>query len=219
MNKQLTLNIRLRDDATFGNFVGSAADRVQHADGVVFVFGSEGTGKSHLLQALCHHVNQTDDTSIYLQDPGSYSPDILSSLDSFSLVCLDDIESSIGDESWEVALFHLINSIKDGGSRLVISSGVPATAFDFKLPDLASRLRAAVAVETDSLSDAQKLEVLKVRASRRGFTLNDEVAKFILDRAPRDMNHLVDLLTKLEVETLRWQRKLTIPFVKKTLQL
>ena len=122
MNKQLKLNIRLRDDATFANYIGSAADRIQHADRVVFVFGAEGTGKSHLLQALCHRENLRGGTSIYLQDPGSHSPEILNSLESFSLVCLDDIDSAIADNAWEVALFHLINSIKDGDSRLVISS-------------------------------------------------------------------------------------------------
>jgi DnaA family protein len=219
MNKQLTLNIRLRDDATFGNFVGSAADRIQHGSGLVFVFGASGTGKSHLLQALCHSVNQDGGTSIYLQDPGSHAPDILGSLDSFSVVCLDDIETSIGNEAWEVELFHLINSIVDGGSRLVISSSLPASSLEIKLPDLASRLRAAVAVEIDPLTDLEKLEVLKIKANNRGFTLNDEVARFILGRASRDMNHLVDLLSKLEAETLRLQKKLTIPFVKQTLQL
>jgi len=219
MNKQLTLNIRLRDDATFGNFVGSAAGRIRYGAGLVFVFGAEGTGKSHLLQALCRSVNQAGGTSIYLQNPGSHPPDILGSLDSFSLVCLDDIETSIGNEAWEIELFHLINSIVDGGSRLVISSNVPAASLQIQLPDLASRLRAAVAVETDSLTDTQKLEVLKIRANNRGFALNDEVARFILGRASRDMNHLVDLLSKLEAETLRLQKKLTIPFVKQTLQL
>ena len=102
---------------------------------------------------------------------------------------------------------------------LVISSRHTAANLVFKLPDLASRLRGAVAVETDILSDTQKLEVLKIKAGNQGFELNDEVARFILGRASRDMNNLVDLLEKLESETLRLQKKLTIPFVKKTLQL
>ena len=74
-------------------------------------------------------------------------------------------------------------------------------------------------IETDVLDDKEKVGMLMRRASNRGFTLNDEVARFILDRSPRDMHHLIELLGKLEMETLRQQRKLTIPFVKKTLQL
>jgi DnaA-homolog protein len=219
MISQLALNIRLRDDATFENYIGDAARKIQGTDRIQYLWGPSGSGKSHLLQALCHKANVKQEESIYLQDPGSHAPEILDSLESFSLVCLDDIHQITGDESWELELFHLMNSVKDGDTRLVVSASSPSARLNCVLPDLASRLRAAVAVETDALDDQQKLGMLKRRADNRGFTLNDEVARFILDRSPRDMHHLVGLLAKLEVETLRQQKKLTIPFVKKTLQL
>jgi len=219
MNSQLTLNIRLRDDATFENFVGSAASKIQTTDRILYLWGQAGSGKSHLLQALCHKANMKKKDSIYLQDLGNHQPEILHSLEAFSLVCLDDIHQVIGNQSWELELFHLMNSIKDGQTCLVVSASAPSARLNIRLPDLASRLRAAVAVETDVLSDQEKLGMLRRRASNRGFALNDDVARFILNRSPRDMHHLIDLLGKLEMETLRQQKTLTIPFVKKTLQL
>ena len=219
MSSQLALNIRLRDDATFENFVGSAAGKIQGADRILYLWGQAGSGKSHLLQALCHKVNVKKKDSIYLQDLGNHSPEILYSLESFSLVCLDDIHEVIGNESWELELFHLMNSVKDTSSRLVVSASTPSARLNIRLPDLASRLRAAVAIETDALDDQEKVGMLMRRASNRGFALNDEVARFILGRSPRDMHHLIELLGKLETETLRQQKKLTIPFVKKTLLL
>ncbi len=219
MSNQLALNIRLRDDATFENFVGSAAGKIQGTDRMLYIWGQAGSGKSHLLQALCHKVNAKKKDSIYLQDLGNHSSEILHSLESYSLVCLDDIHKVIGDESWELDLFHLMNSVKDGDTRLVVSASTPSARLNIGLPDLASRLRAAVAIETAALDDGQKVGMLMRRANNRGFALNDEVARFILDRSPRDMHHLIELLGKLEMETLRQQKKLTIPFVKKTLQL
>ncbi len=219
MSSQLALNIRLRDDATFENFVGSAAGKIQGTDRILYLWGQAGSGKSHLLQALCHKVNAKKKESIYLQHLGNHSSEILHSLESFSLVCLDDIGEVIGSESWELELFHLMNSVKDGSTKLVVSASTPSARLNIVLPDLASRLRAAVAIETDALDDKEKVGMLMRRASNRGFALNDEVARFILDRSPRDMHHLIELLGKLEMETLRQQRKLTIPFVKKTLQL
>lgn len=219
MNNQLTLNIRLEDDATFENFIGSAAGKIQGTDRILYLWGEAGSGKSHLLQALCNKANVKNKDSIYLQGLGKHAPEILHSLESFPLVCLDDIHEVIGNEYWELELFHLINSVKDGNTRLVVAASTPSARLNILLPDLASRLRAAVAIETDSLDDQEKLEILKTRAGNRGFALNDEVARFILDRSPRDMHHLIELLGKLEVETLRQQKKLTIPFVKKTLQL
>ncbi len=219
MNSQLALNIRLRDDATFENYVGSAAAKIQGADRILYLWGLTGSGKSHLLQALCNKARLKKKDSIYLQDLGNHSPEILHRLESFPLVCLDDIHEVIGDENWELALFHLMNSVKDGNTQLVVSASIPSARLDIQLPDLASRLRATVAIETEALDDQEKLGILKLRARDRGFTLNDEVARFILDRSPRDMHHLIELLGKLEEETLRQQKRLTIPFVKKTLQL
>ena len=219
MNNQLALNIGLRDEATFSNFIGRAGAKIQRNERISYLWGLTGSGKSHLLQAMCHHVNQRDQVSIYLQGLASYSPKILHSLESISLICLDDIDEVVGNEDWELELFHLINSVKDGSARLIASAPVPSAKLNVRLPDLTSRLRAAVAVETDVLDDQEKLRVLERRAASRGFALNEEIAKFILDRSPRDMHHLIELLGKLEVETLRQQKKLTIPFVKKTLQL
>ena len=59
MSQQLTLGIRLRDDATFDNYFTAQNDQVVHdlqmqKEPYVFLFGANGTGKSHLLQAACH---------------------------------------------------------------------------------------------------------------------------------------------------------------------
>ena len=219
MNSQLTLNIRLRDDATFENFIGSAAARIQGKERLHYIWGPAGSGKSHLLQALCHQVNSENGDSIYLENLKLNSAEIVQSLESFSLVCLDNIDEILGDEEWELAMFHLMNSVKDGAARLIVSASVPAAKLICNLPDLASRLKAAVAVETGTPGDEEKLIMLKKRANNRGFELNDEVARFILGRAPRNMRHLIELLGRLEVETLKQQKMVTIPFVKKTLQL
>ena len=216
MKEQLTLNFRLRDDATFDNYIGSAASKLREAEHLTFLYGSPGSGKSHLLQALCH---ETAGSSIYLEDLGSHQADILHSLENISLICLDDIDDVIAMESWQIALFNLVNYVKDGSGRLIIAANKPASAIDCTLPDLATRLNAMVAIESELPTDSEKLAILTRRAHQRGFELNDEVARFILGRAPRNPGHLIKLLEKLEVETLRQQKIVTISFVKKTLQL
>ena len=63
MSQQLTLGIRLRDDATFDNYFSGQNDQVVHnlqmqEEPYVFLFGADGTGKSHLLQAACHETGK-----------------------------------------------------------------------------------------------------------------------------------------------------------------
>ena len=87
------------------------------------------------------------------------------------------------------------------------------------LNDLRSRLNSAVAVHTDWLSDQEKLQALQRRAKFRGFTLDDDVGHFLLDRLPRNMGSLMEILGRIELETMNQQRKATIPLVKRMLGL
>jgi DnaA family protein len=85
------------------------------------------------------------------------------------------------------------------------------------LPDLKSRLSLLPAFQVNVLSDQQRVEALQLRAGHRGLELPDETAGFLLNRSRRDMASLYELLDKLDLEALRAQRRLTIPFVRQVL--
>lgn len=213
--RQLALDITLREDATFANYVGDAKLRIDHPGQLVYVWGPRQTGRSHLLQACCQDVAG----GIYLAGLQKLSAQILEQLDAMPLVCLDDIDLIVGQAEWEEALFHLINGLKDGGKRVIVAACQAPRQLPVKLPDLHSRLLGAVAVETDTLNDAQKLAVLQQRARGRGFALSDDVGQYVMSRAARDMSNLVTMLEQLERESLRYQKKITIPFAKQVLSL
>ena len=215
MIEQFTLDFKLSPDAVFANYVGDAAARVRASHGWCLVWGTPGSGRSHLLQAACHDESR----SVFFGQLARLSPEILRDLEHRRLVCLDDIDEILGDPEWEEALFHLMNGIKDRGGRLLMSAATPANQFATRLPDLESRLKAATAIQTDVLDDRQKLTVLMQRARSLGFELSEEVGRFILSRSPRDVTALIDMLKRLELETLRQHKRVTIPFVKRTLEL
>lgn len=215
---QLPLDIKLREDATIANYVGGAGGRLLASDGVIFVWGPPGTGRSHLLQGVCHDVLARGGQAIYLSELSVYAPDILSELHALDVVCLDDVQNIVGEDEWEVALFHLINHVRDTGGKLVIAANQPSIQLAVQLGDLRSRILAAPVIETDTLDDLQKIELLQGKAVRQGFELSEEVARFILSRTNRDIPSLIDLVARLELETLRYQKRVTIPFVKQVIE-
>ncbi len=223
MARQLPLEIRLREDATFASYIGSAGERMLAADEVVgLVVGLPGTGKSHLLQAACHHARQQNRRSVFLELSPDLTPDILVGIgEQFDLVAIDQVEQVLGGHEaaveWEVALFHLINSMKDRGHQLWIAFNTVPGEEQVALADLRSRLLGAAIVETDRLRDDEMLQLLQEKAVRQGFDLSDEVARFILNRTDRRPRALVDLLHAIEVATLSRQRRVTIPLVKAVL--
>jgi len=219
MKGQLALNFHLATEATFYNYIGHAAEKISALSGLVYLCGPSQSGRSHLLQALCHTANSNKKSAIYIERLWDQGVELLNGLESISVITIDDIDNVIGDPDWELALFHLINAVKDKKGCLVLSAKTPANRLSVNLTDLRSRLVSAVAVYTDHLSDPDKLRALQRRAESRGYTLDDDVARFLLGRVPRSMGSLMEVLGQIELATLVQQRKVTIPLVKRTLGL
>jgi DnaA family protein len=219
MKTQLPLRLRLANHTHLEDYVGSAAEKLSRLDQLVYVFGAHGSGKSHLLQGLCHEAVAQKKRALYLASLDTLDPTLLDGLEHMDLVCLDDIDTVIGNDDWQIALFHLINGCRDAGNRLVISGAQAVTHLDIVLGDLQSRLRGAYLVQADQLTDDDKLKVIRIKSARRGFDMGEEVCRFILGRSQRDMHHLAHLVEQLDQETLRRQKRVTIPFVKEALGL
>ena len=219
MTRQLALKFRLDDHARLDDYVGEAGSKLVHLSGFIYLSGSKGSGKSHLLQGTCHRAVSEGLSTIYLTALSILKPGVLDGLEHVDLICLDDVDDVLELADWQRALFHLINAVKDAGNTLIVSSTHPVSALKLGLGDLDSRVKGAYLLSTDLLDDEQKLEVIGRKARRRGFDMSQEVCRFILGRSRRDMHHLARLVDQLDEETLRRQKKVTIPFVKAALGL
>lgn len=223
---QMVLGVKLRDDAQFDNFHGDrnrvAARRLEvvcdqpAGAPVVVICGDSDTGKTHLLQAACHFAEQRRQSAvcISIRELAPFGPEALAGLELHDLVCLDDLDLVAGDDHWEEAVFHLYNRVLDrGGLLLVALSEVPA-ALPFGLPDLGSRLAHGLLIQLGVYRDEDRLRILMARAEQRGMVMSEDVASFIMRRAPRRLGDLLGLLDTLDENSLQAQRRLTIPFVK-----
>lgn len=222
MHEQLPL-FRPRTDASFANFVVTAANAVsihalqqwlqQSTGGVFYLFGANGVGRSHLLQAACR-----DMAAIYLpltelknENPAA----VCEGLEYADIVCLDDIDAVLTERAWCEQLFHLYNRLLAADKKLLVSAQTSATALQCVLPDLQSRLSWGGVFRVHALDDAGTAEALKIRAHERGFDLADDVIAYILSRHARDMDTLLALLHTLDLSSLAEHKRITIPFVRR----
>lgn len=230
MIQQLPLGLKIKAAARFSNFVAGPNDELldqlrlsANGSGEPFflIWGSSGSGKSHLLQAACHQAASQGRTAAYLslQEYSNLRPELLDGWDAYDLVCLDDVDAIAGQRQWEEAIFHLYNRIRERGSALVVSSYSAPAHLQLCLPDLRSRLGWGLMYQVKSLDDHQRLQALQLRAQQRGCEMPDETGRYLMRRLPRDMPVLFDLLDQLDEASLVAQRKLTVPFVKSVLGL
>jgi DnaA family protein len=234
MFKQLPLSVHLRVDATFDNFYipGSnqvAVDALQYfcktpTEHFFYLWGADGSGVSHLLQAVQHYSQALNIQYLPLAELLSadldYSPDdVLSGLESLDLVVVDDLQMLAGIESWEHAFFHLYNRLRDAGKQLLVGANMSPRALPVGLADLDSRLQWGVSYQLHALSDSDKKLAILSRANAMGMRLGEEVLQFMLNHCSRDLRSLMESLQVLDQASLAEQRHLTIPFVKQVLAL
>ncbi|MGV6860111.1 MAG: DnaA regulatory inactivator Hda [bacterium] len=228
--KQLPLPIQLTERTTFDNFLAGdnapAMDCLREAvenanEPQVLIWGQKGRGKTHLLQAVCHHAASQGLRPAYipLSDGLSCAPDMLDGMERMDLVCVDDVDVVATRALWEEAVFGLVNACRQSGCTLVFSSTQPPGDAGIELPDLRSRLMWGPVFHLQGLNDANLKRSLRRRAEARGLTLDDAVIKFILDRLPRDYGSLIAGIDRLDTEALAQQRRVTVPLVKEALGL
>lgn len=230
MNKQLSLAIKLNDEATLDDFNWKNNELLQQQltqilklqeDKILYLWGIKGSGKSHLLQACCQAVNLTQ-SAIYLPLTllKEWGPQAIEGLEDQSLICIDDIDAIATDPLWEEALFHLYNRIKDKEHSVLIISGTQTPLnSSIQLPDLRSRLSWGLVIQLHELDDDEKINTLKLHALKRGFYLPESVGHFLINRCSRNMHDLHQLLNRLDDASLQAHRKITIPFVKEILKI
>ena len=227
--EQLPLALQLRDDATFDNYfiadnallVDQLRRQLECGERYIYIHGANGSGRSHLLQAACHRAGQLDMASVYLplNELQDYSAQqLFDGLEQVALVCLDDIHCVAGKPQWEQALFSVFNRLAEHRVHLLVAADCAVRKLGIELPDLASRLSWGTLHHIKTLTDQQRIDALQFRAAKRGLEVNDEVAQFIYHRCQRDTETLLCVLDRLDKASLKEQRRLTVPFVKTTMQ-
>jgi len=226
VTRQLPLRIGFTQRAGFDNFIRRRNEELlasleqwlngDRQDAVFYVWGTAGSGRSHLLSAACAWMEIQGRSFGYmsLEEIRALPAGTLEGLEQRELVCLDDIHRAAGHAQWEEAIFHLFNRLKAAKGRLLVTSETSPAALPLELEDLRSRLAWGLTYRVEPLDDVGKRALLTQQAAERGLELSGEAASFLLSRCPRDTRALVSMMDRLDLAALAAQRRLTIPFLR-----
>jgi DnaA family protein len=202
--KQLLLDIQPLAPASLDNFIAGSNEEALHSlkmaiDGAnearfIYLWGAPGSGKSHLLQA-CHDLALERD---------------------LPLSVVDDVNTL--DEEAQIELFNYFNQLRASGGILITSGNAAPTQMGLR-DDLATRLAWGLVYQLHPLSDEEKAKALKTHAKERGMKLPDEVVDYCLRYLRRDLPTLMAVLNALDKWSLTEKKPVTVPMLKKLLQL
>ena len=102
----------------------------------------------------------------------------------------------------ETELFHRWNRAQEAGTALLLVNGA-AGPWTIALPDLASRLGAALHLEVGPPDDAMLAELIALHAEARGLSLGPDAAAYLVPRCERShlaVERLVETIDRLSLE-------------------
>jgi DnaA family protein len=221
--QQLALDIGLASGPTLANFfAGPNEAALQHlqlwsgsptrSPVPTYLWGPEGSGKSHLLEAVRAALREQGGKIGWL-DPSVAEPPEFD--EDWAAVLLDDVQHYSAVQQ-HAAFNWFVNA--QGLQRWVLGAGTLPPADLSLRDDLRSRLGWGHVFQLQLLSEAERRAVLRQQADARGIFLSDEVMDFMLRRFSRDLASLVQLLDHLDGYALQTQRAITIPLIKSMLE-
>lgn len=206
---QLSLNLEIKHDANLSDFAGPGwmaiidAVRQMHVGLMrqLYLHGSPATGKSHLMSAICESFLEIDKSAIYLSLNELVYTDVnvLSSLETFDVIAIDDLEILEESPQWQEALFHLINRSREGQRQLLFAANKPASELPFQLTDLLSRLMQAPSFRVPDGHDIRDRQtMLESILKRRGWQFDERIMNHLLTEGPHRIGAMMDVLNYIQ---------------------
>ena len=158
-------------------------------DGRLVLWGPAGCGKTHLLQVWAARHG----AALHLPDGPPTRP-----------VAIDN-----ADRAPERSLFHLLNAASEAGLPVLLTARRPPSRWDIALPDLASRLRAATAVEIRPSEDSLLRDLLASQLADRQLRVDDAVQDWLIARLERTPAAIRDAVDRLDAASLATSGRFT----------
>jgi chromosomal replication initiation ATPase DnaA len=168
------------------------------------LFGPARTGKSHMLRATAAAQGWRLLSGRALTTALALAP--------AAGTALNDAEASP-----EPALFHLINRCAEARAPLLLAAREPPARWKVALPDLASRLRATLAVGIGAPTDKLLAGLLAKHLADRQLRIAPEVQEYLLARLPREAAAIAAAVAARDSAALAEGVTITRPFARAVL--
>lgn len=221
--QQIALDMGLGSSPSLQNFhAGRSVDALAHlklwtastqpSPVPTYLWGEQGSGKSHLLHAASQALCSQGATVGWLD---AASPADTPFEENWSAVVMDDVH--LYDTEQQHLAFNWFVNAQTARVWVLAAGLVPPADLPLR-EDLRTRLGWGHVFALHALSEAERRAVLRQEADARGIFLSDEVMSFMLVRFSRDLASLMQLLDQLDRFALAQKRPITIPLVKAMLE-
>ncbi|MCD4701172.1 MAG: chromosomal replication initiator protein DnaA [Candidatus Aegiribacteria sp.] len=213
----------LRSNYTFDHFVVGPSNQLAHAGALavsrevgstnynpLFIYGGVGLGKTHLIQAIAHHLRHEGSNRTFryistellvetfikcvLQNDYTSFRKLFHGIDYF---LMDDVQFLKGKVETQEAFFHRFNELHQQGKQIVLTSDRPP----HELPDLPERLisrfQSGLVADIKPPEYETRLAILQLLVRDEELDVNLDVLDFIASSIRKNVRQLSGVIHRL----------------------
>jgi chromosomal replication initiator protein len=210
----------LNPNFTFDTFVIGPSNNFAHAASVavaqaparaynpLFIHGGTGLGKTHLMQAIGHHVLSTSRASVCYLSSETLLNEYINALQdrtliqfrkkyrSVDLLLIDDIHFLAGKDRLQEEFFHTFNVLFDSHKQIVMTSDRPAGEITGLEQRLVSRFEWGLVTELQAPDLETRIAILRNKQATAAIKLPDNLLVFIAENIRSNVRRLEGALVR-----------------------
>ncbi|OUO93213.1 chromosomal replication initiator protein DnaA [Cloacibacillus sp. An23] len=213
----------LNPNYVFSTFVVGKSNRLPHAASLAvaespgntynpfFIWGKVGLGKTHLMHAIGHHIEDADPkTKILYVSAEKFTNDLISSIRNnttqefraryreLDVLMIDDVQFIAGKEQTQEEFFWTFNALHDAKKQIIISADRPPKDIEGIADRLVSRFEWGLVTDIQPPDLETRVAILQKKVEMKGYrNIPEEVIMFIAQNIPSNIRELEGSLNRI----------------------
>ena len=242
--KRLRIDPQLNTKYTFSTHVEGECNRLARSAGMtvaltpgsspfnpLYIYGSSGLGKTHVVQAIGHEVRErhpelqvlyVSTNKFQAQFQTAYKNgeinDFIRFYQMVDVLIIDDIQELTGKTGTQNAFFNIFNHLQLAGKQIILTSDKPPVELKDIEQRLLTRFKWGLSAQIDTPDHATKLKIIRSKAEMMGVPLTDDVVSYLADNISANIREIEGALLSLKANSTYLNRRISTTLAKEVLK-
>jgi chromosomal replication initiator protein len=174
----------------------------------LFLYGGTGLGKTHLMQAIGHHVQHTNKQTVCYLSCETFTNEYIDALQRKALVqfrkkyrtvdllLLDDVQFLGGKERMQEEFFHTFNALHHASKQIVLTCDRPASEIPGLEHRLVSRFEWGLVTQLEQPDVETRIAILRRKQEEMNVQLPADVINYLAEHVRSNIRRLEGALVR-----------------------